>query len=491
MGRIRKEEVYVEITYTRPIPLEHSVYLEGNFIRIMDTQGVLDLTEYMDYRKNRYRTTQQQQNQKKNPSKNPQKFKKTEDQGYKDLINDLNNRDLLPCVLFAFSRDKVDQRGQNLAGLKLITDGERFKILKFAEKALKRLNPVDRALPQILFVQELLSFGIGVHHSGHLPILKEIVEILFSKGLVKVLVATETFAMGVNMPTKSVIFCDTRKFDGSKHRDLLPGEYTQMSGRAGRRGKDVKGTVIIFFQNPDRTPREFILEEMLKAEPTVLESKFRIRYNQLCRILKSEELDLNEIVKNSFKENAAMQNYQSKLEISMIHRKKQQKLVNDLSMHNMEELENFMELGKRLKGLSLNVNYDKKPVDGGYIEVFYENCNLPGIIVMKSSHSLKTLLFDVDETFPNFKWVCKGIAWIIQDVPPCNLVTVYQSGIPKNQLNSLRSIQNNPAKVQELVAPLLQARHAQELLNSKQYFKGKSSCFLERDQLVNQFLSHP
>ena len=94
-------------------------------------------------------------------------------------------------------------------------------------------------------MRELLMRGIGVHHGGLLPIVKEVVEILFSRGLVKVLFATETFAMGVNMPAKSVVFSHIRKHDGNNFRTLEPGEYTQMAGRAGRRGLDSTGTVII------------------------------------------------------------------------------------------------------------------------------------------------------------------------------------------------------------------------------------------------------
>jgi antiviral helicase SKI2 len=94
-------------------------------------------------------------------------------------------------------------------------------------------------------MRDLLSRGIAVHHGGLLPIVKEIVEILFTKGLVKVLFATETFAMGVNAPAKAVVFSSLRKHDGRSFRDLLPGEYTQMSGRAGRRGLDETGMVII------------------------------------------------------------------------------------------------------------------------------------------------------------------------------------------------------------------------------------------------------
>lgn len=113
-------------------------------------------------------------------------------------------------------------------------------------------------------MRDLLSRGIGVHHGGLLPIVKEVIEILFARGLVKILFATETFAMvfvlvvntclllllicfrqGVNMPAKCVVFSGIRKHDGRSFRDILPGEYTQMAGRAGRRGLDPTGTVII------------------------------------------------------------------------------------------------------------------------------------------------------------------------------------------------------------------------------------------------------
>lgn len=91
----------------------------------------------------------------------------------------------------------------------------------------------------------MLKRGIGVHHSGLLPLLKETIEILFSEGLIKVLFATETFSMGLNMPARTVLFASARKFDGKDYRFITSGEYIQMSGRAGRRGIDAKGTTII------------------------------------------------------------------------------------------------------------------------------------------------------------------------------------------------------------------------------------------------------
>ena len=98
---------------------------------------------------------------------------------------------------------------------------------------------------QVTKLAELLGRGIGVHHSGILPILKETIELLFARGLVKLLFATETFAMGVNMPARTVVFDSIRKYDEGGMRELRPAEYIQMAGRAGRRGLDATGTVIL------------------------------------------------------------------------------------------------------------------------------------------------------------------------------------------------------------------------------------------------------
>ena len=113
-------------------------------------------------------------------------------------------------------------------------------------------------------MQKLLENGIGIHHSGILPILKEIVEMLFQERCVKILFATETFAMGVNMPAKTVVFDSIHKYDGSEKRMLLPSEYIQMAGRAGRRGLDKTGTVIIICR--EDMPTENNLIQLMKGK---------------------------------------------------------------------------------------------------------------------------------------------------------------------------------------------------------------------------------
>ena len=145
---------------------------------------------------------------------------------------------LLPTVVFSFSKKKCEEIADNLKSQDLLTAREKGEVKFTVMQMMKRLNPLDASLPQVSRLEEMMMRGIAVHHGGLLPILKECVEILFSQSVIKVLVATETFAMGVNMPARSVVFNGYRKHDGKSFRDLLPGEYTQMAGRAGRRGLD-------------------------------------------------------------------------------------------------------------------------------------------------------------------------------------------------------------------------------------------------------------
>lgn len=150
----------------------------------------------------------------------------------------------------------------------------------------------------------MLERGVAVHHGGLLPIVKEIVEILFARTLVKVLFATETFAMGLNLPTRTVVFSGFRKHDGREFRNLLPGEYTQMAGRAGRRGLDTVGSVIIVNSGKNEAPPAGELRQMILGQPTKLRSQFRLHYNMILNLMRVEALKIEEMIKRSFSENA-------------------------------------------------------------------------------------------------------------------------------------------------------------------------------------------
>jgi antiviral helicase SKI2 len=220
------------------------------------------------------------------------------------LVQHLRKAELLPACIFVFSKKRCEENADALSNLDFCTAAEKSSIHMTVERSIARLRPDDRTLPQILKLRELLSRGFAVHHGGMLPILKEVVEILFAKALVKVLFATETFAMGLNLPTRTVAFSGYRKHDGRNFRDLLPGEYTQMAGRAGRRGLDTVGTVIIVAPGADEAPPTVRLRQMMLGDPTKLRSQFRLTYNMILNLLRVEALKIEEMIKRSFSEDA-------------------------------------------------------------------------------------------------------------------------------------------------------------------------------------------
>ncbi|QVM09124.1 hypothetical protein D8B26_003790 [Coccidioides posadasii str. Silveira] len=235
------------------------------------------------------------------------------------LVLHLKKESMLPACIFVFSKKRCEENADSLSNQDFCVASEKSSIHMLIEKSLARLKVEDRRLPQIRRVRELLSRGIGVHHGGLLPIIKEIVEILFARGLVKVLFATETFAMGLNLPTRTVVFSGFRKHDGRQFRDLLPGEYTQMAGRAGRRGLDTVGSVIIATSGRDEAPPIWALKKMILGDPTKLRSQFRLTYNMILNLLRVEALKIEEMIKRSFSENATqalLPEHQKQVQIS-------------------------------------------------------------------------------------------------------------------------------------------------------------------------------
>lgn len=223
------------------------------------------------------------------------------------LVQFLKKETLLPACIFVFSKKRCEENADALSNQDFCTATEKSAIHMIIEKSIARLKPEDRMLPQIIRLRDLLSRGIAVHHGGLLPIVKEVVEMLFAQTLVKVLFATETFAMGLNLPTRTVVFSGYRKHDGHSFRNLLPGEYTQMAGRAGRRGLDTVGSVIIVAPGGGEAPPVTELRQMILGEPSKLRSQFRLTYNMILNLLRVEALKIEEMIKRSFSEHATQQ----------------------------------------------------------------------------------------------------------------------------------------------------------------------------------------
>ena len=216
------------------------------------------------------------------------------------IVTYLNERELLPAICFVFSRRKTEEYAKNITTS--LNDGKTMTIIRNECKQMlinKLPNYAEFTnLPEYNSMVKLLMKGIAVHHSGILPILREMVEMLFSKGYIKLLFATETFAVGVNMPTKSVIFTSLKKYDGSCFRYLLPHEYTQMAGRAGRRGLDDKGYVI-HLNNMFDYPSFQEYRTLLCGKPQRLESKFSINFNLILRLISTQQHNIGQFADKS------------------------------------------------------------------------------------------------------------------------------------------------------------------------------------------------
>ena len=218
------------------------------------------------------------------------------------LCKHMVEHNMLPAVCFILSRKQIEIAAQEIT-VPLLEDDSKvgYIVRRECEQILRSKLPNYQEyleLPEYLSVVGLLEKGIAIHHSGVMPILREIVEILFEKGYIKFLFATETFSVGLNMPIKTAIFTDVKKFDGSGMRMLHPHEFVQASGRAGRRGIDTVGHVIHLsnlFKNIELTE----YRTMMQGKPQTLVSKFKISYNLLLNLINIGNHDYLQFCKRS------------------------------------------------------------------------------------------------------------------------------------------------------------------------------------------------
>jgi superfamily II RNA helicase len=201
----------------------------------------------------------------------------------------LRDRDMLPAIAFVFSRKHVELSAKEIT-VPLLEDDSKvsYIVRRECEQIIRKLPNYHEylELPEYNDLVELLEKGIGIHHSGMIPILREIVELMISKKYIKILFATESFAIGLDCPIKTAIFTGLMKFDGCNERYLLSHEYTQMAGRAGRRGIDTIGHVV-HCNNLFDLPIMSEYKNMLCGTPQKLISKFRISYTLVLNLLKT------------------------------------------------------------------------------------------------------------------------------------------------------------------------------------------------------------
>jgi len=225
--------------------------------------------------------------------------KKGEKSDVRKIVEMIIQRNFDPAIVFSFSKIDCDRLAEEIWDVDLNTSEEKKVVEMIYTSAIEVLSSEDRKLNEVTSILERVKRGVGVHHSGMLPILKELTELLFQEGLLKVLFATETFSTGLNMPAKTVVFTNVRKFDGGAFRWVSSGEYIQMSGRAGRRGLDDKGVVILML---DAKLDPATAKDMLRGAPDTLYSEFHLTYAMLLNMLKVEDASPEELMKRSYRQ---------------------------------------------------------------------------------------------------------------------------------------------------------------------------------------------
>ena len=203
-----------------------------------------------------------------------------------DVVELLERRGMLPAIYFIFSRNQCDEAAASClaAGIKLTTPDERERIQVLVESRLAGLSDADLDVLGYAQFASQLQAGLAAHHAGMVPPFKEAVEACFNEGLIKVVFATETLAVGINMPARSVVIDKLTKFTGDHHSFLSPGEFTQLTGRAGRRGMDDAGHAVVLW-----SPFVTFLQAAALASSKAfhLNSAFRPTYNMAANLVRS------------------------------------------------------------------------------------------------------------------------------------------------------------------------------------------------------------
>ncbi|PPQ90945.1 hypothetical protein CVT25_008256 [Psilocybe cyanescens] len=472
VGRTKKKDIYVISTPQRPVPLEHYLYAGREMYKIVDAQrnfvgqGYKEAGEALRRKQDKEREAAglppvqrvgargaapaQRGQQRGGPHARggrgapvpqrggrgggvpPRTMHTAADKNlYVHLLGHLRKKALLPVVVFTFSKKRCEENAATLTNADLCTSVEKSEVHVAIEKALARLKGMsqylfrklssemewagsDRKLPQIVRTRDLLSRGIGIHHGGLLPLVKELVEILFARGLVKILFATETFAMGVNMPAKCVVFSSIRKHDGRSFRDILPGEYTQMAGRAGRRGLDPTGTVIIVAN--DSLPEQTTLHTMMLGVPGKLSSQFRLTYNMILNLLRVEALRVEEMIKRSFSENSSQRLLpeqqrkviESEKSLSALPRLECPECLPDIELHYDQTLSIIEKNGRQLE-MALGHSQGSKILSAGRIVILrdghFRHGNVSVILKQAPIQTLDTGLLAKVKTYFVLAWV--------------------------------------------------------------------------------------
>lgn len=295
IAHLHFQPCHVVYTEKRPVPLKHYGYVQGGdlMLTLVDSKTGAFKPEVFDELMSKFKRNKDG-NQKSRGIEEDERGRWKKEGPFSSRSDDLckmvhlfQTKDFLPVIIFCFGKRLAEQNASHIVDVLDLTNNEEKEQIDYLfDKAIGGLSSSDRSLPVLDNVRGIVRRGVGIHHSGMLPLLKEVTEILFQESFIKVLCATETFAMGLNMPARTVLFTSLKKYDGIENRTILPSEYIQMSGRAGRRGKDKRGYVVVML---DESVKKEEYKELLMGKVTPLQSSFRLSYYTLLNLLQKVE----------------------------------------------------------------------------------------------------------------------------------------------------------------------------------------------------------
>jgi len=275
---IRKQDLVTIESTTRPVPLGHHMYTARSG---MFTSKALAKVRKAESGHGKTGTRRRRKPGGRKSGGRDRHDPEADRLGFRSLLDELQENDQLPALIFAFSRKDC----QNLAFYnqhrQLLTEEERERMLALQHELIALFQLDEAELKGE--VLQLATHGIGYHHAGMLPVHKELVERMFTSGLLRMLFTTETFALGINMPARTVVFHSLRKFDGVNFDFLRTRDYMQMAGRAGRQGIDSEGTVVSFL-NPTSL-KEAPFRRILEGDVEPVSSRFRLAYSSILHLL--------------------------------------------------------------------------------------------------------------------------------------------------------------------------------------------------------------
>ncbi len=270
----------------RAIPLEDYYYVDGKLNLVRDASGNRvkhfphvggEAKRSGGYDRRRHAARADDDAPPKREAPNPH-----------EVVQHLNDVGMLPCLYYLPGRRAVEEAARAAAQVRLTTPAEQRAISEEVYFAIETLSEEDRQLQQVVELGELLPQGIAYHHAGLLPSLKVLVETLFARGALRAVFATDTLALGVNMPARAVVLGSLSKFDGTGMRLMTPNEYNQLTGRAGRRGKDPRGAAIILYSPWEDFEACF---RALTRPLNPVESAFSMRYNSVLNLWRPHEFE--------------------------------------------------------------------------------------------------------------------------------------------------------------------------------------------------------